>query len=260
MDELKENEQEKINEPKEFGDILGVPVLEKMPTAVPFMQLAIPASIIIAGLLISGTIFLTREGSPLAKNKDIKKNDTGNIESAVKVNSNDHILGNKNAEVTVIEYSDFQCPFCRLFWKNTYSQLKKEYIDTGKIQFVYRHFPLDIHPLAVPSAKGVECAAEQGKFWEFHDKFFQEQEKLGQGTVQYTVADIKKWAGQIGLKNAFNQCLDSDKYSERVNSDLNTGREAQISGTPTFFVNGVPLIGAQPFSAFKTAIDSALEK
>ncbi len=86
------------------------------------------------------------------------------------------VRGNKNASVTVIEFSDFQCPFCEQFYKTTYPQLKKEYIDTGKIAFYYRHFPLtNIHPLAVPAANASECANEQGKFWEYHDLLFQNQ-------------------------------------------------------------------------------------
>lgn len=171
------------------------------------------------------------------------------------------VLGNKNAKVTVVEFSDFQCPFCRRLWKDTLTQLKKEYIDTGKIKFAYRHFPLSFHPAAKPSAQASECANQQGKFWEMHDKIFEEQEKQGQGTIQYTVDDLKKWARDLGLNvTKFNECLDSGKYAKDVSEDEAAGQKAGVQGTPATFVNGQLVSGAQPYSAFKTLIDGELAK
>jgi len=168
-------------------------------------------------------------------------------------------LGNKNAKVTVIEFSDFQCPFCRSFWRDTLPQIKKEYIDTGKVLFAYRHFPLrSIHPGAAPAAEASECANEQGKFWEMHDKIFAEQDKQGQGTIQFTNDDLKKWASEIGLN--INSCLDSGKYSKNVTEDEQAGNTATTTGTPTFVVNGQVTVGAQPFESFKAIIDQELSK
>lgn len=175
--------------------------------------------------------------------------------------ANGHLLvaGKNSAKVTVIEFSDFQCPFCRRFFVDTLGQIKKDYIDTGKVKLYYRHFPLSFHPQAQMTAEASECANEQGKFWEFHDKVFEEQEKQGPGTITYTVDDVKRWAAETGLNTStFNPCVDTNKYKEKVTKDQADGQKAGVSGTPTFYINGTQLVGAQPFSAFKAAIDAVL--
>ncbi len=175
----------------------------------------------------------------------------------------DPSFGDKNAKVVVVEFSDFQCPFCRRFYVQTLSQLEQEYISTGKVLFVYRDFPLSsIHPAAQKSAEAAECADEQGKFREMHDVLFEEQNKLGGGTVDYSVDDIKKWAATVqGLDvTKFNECLDSDKYKDEVLKDFQDGVNAGVGGTPTFFINGQQVSGAQPFSVFKQVIDQELAK
>ena len=232
-------------------------------------KLFLPASILIAGLMIGGAVLYTRSGSP----KVVPNNEaatiqrvTGNTQQvggAVNVSADDDaVLGNPDASVTIIEFSDFQCPFCRKFYKETLPQIKKDYILTGKVKFVYRDFPLvQIHPGATPAAEGAECAKEQGKFWEMHDAIFDEQEKQGSGTIQFTADDVKKWAAKIGLNTSkFNQCLDSGKYKQEVEKDIADGSAAGVSGTPAVFVNGRLVVGAQPFAAFKAVIDEELKK
>lgn len=220
-------------------------------------QLALPVAILAAALIVSGTLIYTKSAT---KGNSPSVGDA-NKPVSIKLNPDDHVLGNKDAKVTIVEFSDFQCPFCRRFWVDSFPQLKSNYIDTGKAKLVYRHFPLDFHPSAVPAAKAAECASEQGKFWEMHDKIFGEQEKKGQGTVTFTVADLKNWAKDIGLGgDVFSQCLDSDKYSQRISSDLNYGTSIGISGTPTFFINGQRIVGAQPYSVFQAAIEGLLKK
>ncbi|MDP3792276.1 MAG: DsbA family protein [bacterium] len=218
-------------------------------------------SILVAGVMISGSF--------LYANNTSLKNGTANIPSGdqqgkVKVEvsiDDDPILGNERAKVTIVEFSDYQCPFCRTFWRDTLSQIKKEYINTNKVRFVYRDFPLSFHPMAGASAQAAECAGDQDKYWEMHDKIFGEQEKLGQGTVTYTIQDLKKWAGEIGLnRSAFDQCLDSEKYKDEVAKDFADGSAAGVSGTPSTFVNGRQLVGAQPFATFKAIIEEELKK
>lgn len=170
------------------------------------------------------------------------------------------LLGNRNAKVTVIEFSDFQCPFCRKYWTETLPQIEKEYIDKGLAKYAFRHFPLSFHPQAMMAAIASECANEQGKFWEFHDKLFEEQEKQSQGTIQFSKDDMKQWAQELSLNtDVFSQCLDSEKYKSLVKKDFEEGQAAGVSGTPAFFVNGKKIVGAQPFSAFKTLIDKELQ-
>lgn len=98
----------------------------------------------------------------------------------------DVVLGNPSATVSIIEFSDFQCPYCRTFWKDTLPSIRRDYINTGKVKFIYRDFPLSFHPGAQPMAEGAECAEEQGKYWEYHDKLFEEQQKRGSGTIQFS--------------------------------------------------------------------------
>lgn len=230
-------------------------------------KLFMPIAIILAGVMISGAVLYTRSSPQIAANNGgAVQQVAGNIQQAggvVNVSADDDaVLGDPNAPVTLIEFSDFQCPFCRKFYKETLPQIKKDYILTGKAKLIYRDFPLvQIHPGATPAAEGAECAKEQGKFWEMHDAIFDEQEKLGSGTVQFTADDVKKWAAKIGLNTSkFNQCLDSEKYKQEVEKDIADGSAAGVSGTPAVFVNGWLVVGAQPFAAFKVVIDEELKK
>jgi len=122
------------------------------------------------------------------------------------------VLGNKNAKVTVIEFSDFQCPFCKSYFDQTHKQLNDEYVKTGKIKFAYRHFPLtSIHPNAQKSAEASECANEQGKFWEFHDLLFKNQDIWSPKAAADAATDWVSYAGNLGLNpSQFESCLSSD--------------------------------------------------
>ena len=159
--------------------------------------------------------------------------------------------GPENAPITIVEFSDFQCPFCLNAFP-TVQQVLATYGD--RIHFVYRHYPLANHPRARPAAEASACANEQGKFWEFHDRLFSNQQSLED-------ADLKQHAAQLGMDAAqFNTCYDSRKYSADVDADIRVGDEAGVSGTPAFFINGRMLSGAQPFEAFKQIIDEELER
>ena len=145
--------------------------------------------------------------------------------------------------------------------------IKKDYIDTGKVKLVYRDFPLGFHPGAIPYAEAAECAREVGKadaaYFKMHDKIFEEQNKLDGGTVKSTIEypgaeTLKKWAKDIGYD--ISNCLDSGKYKNEVQKDSADGQSSGIQGTPGFFVNGISLSGAQPYSAFKQVIDAELNK
>lgn len=220
-------------------------------------KLILPASILLAAVLISGTlVFTSYRNNPKAQLGAIGET----VKAEVSVDD-DAVLGEKKAPVTIVEFSDFQCPFCRSFWKDTLPLIKSKYIDTGKVRFVYRDFPLSFHPGAHVAAEAAECAEEQGKYWEMHDQIFHEQDKLGQGTIQFSKADVVKWAGQVGLKmGEFNQCLDAGKYQAEVDKDFADGSAAGVSGTPAFFINDRLVVGAQPFSAFQTVIEEELKK
>ena len=174
----------------------------------------------------------------------------------------DPVLGNANAKVTIIEFGDYQCPSCRLFWRETEPRLKKEYVDTGKVKLVFRDFPIkEIHPDATAAAMAAQCAADQGKYWEYHDRIFREQDKGTDDVVRFKAADLKKWGAAIRLDAAaFNACVDSARYQDEVAKDYADGIAVGIQGTPTFFINGRFVGGAQSFPVFKKIIDEELAR
>ena len=173
----------------------------------------------------------------------------------------DPVLGDAAAKVTIIEFGDYQCPSCRLFWKDVEPRLKKDYIDTGKVKLVFRDFPLmQIHPEALLAAMAVDCAGEQGKYWQYHDKVFREQYNKGDDVIRFKAADLKKWAKDVGVDQAkFDQCVDSEKYKNEVMKDKADGDAAGVQGTPTFFINGRVMGGAQQYPEYKKLIDELLK-
>ncbi|WKZ27228.1 MAG: DsbA family protein [Candidatus Paceibacterota bacterium] len=212
-------------------------------------KLILAGAIVFAGVLVAGAVIWTNMRQPA----------DGSPRTAKVSVDDDAILGDTKAPVTIIEFSDYQCPFCRAFWRETYPRLKKDFIETGKVRLVFRDFPLSSHPAAIPAAHASECAEEQGKFWEMHDIIFAEQDAKGVGTVSFSSDDLKRWAGKIGLKqNEFNACLDSGKYNEEIAKDLKDGVASGVSGTPSFFINGNLLVGAQPYETFQAAIEQIL--
>jgi len=165
----------------------------------------------------------------------------------------DPAWGPEDAPVTIIEFSDFQCPFCSRFFTETYPQIKQQY--EGQVRFVYRDFPLtSLHENAQKAGEAGECADEQGKFWDYHDTLFNNPSALD-------VTSLKGYASQLGLDSAsFDQCLDGGKYTEEVQKDYQEGISYGVTGTPAFFINGVTVIGAQPYANFKSIIDAALQE
>ena len=163
-------------------------------------------------------------------------------------------LGSASAPVTIIEFSDFQCGFCKRFWVDTLPKLKEVYIDTGKARFIYRHFAI-LGKHSEQAALASECAAEQGKFWEYHDQLFKNQ-----GGLAFTEAKLKQYARDIGLNvGAFGTCLGTGKYKENVERETAAATNLGGRGTPFFVVNQRLLVGAQPYSVFQKMIDEELD-
>src|SRR6267154_1580917 len=161
--------------------------------------------------------------------------------------------GPENAPVTIVEFSDFQCPYCGREYP-VVERVMKEY--DGKVRLVFRHFPLDFHQFAQKAAEAGACAADQGgeKFWKLHDRMFTNQQKLA-------VEDLKGYAKELGLDAAkFDKCLDGGEKRALVQADGKAGQEAGVSGTPAFFVNGVFINGAVPYEQFKDAVDRELKR
>jgi protein-disulfide isomerase len=161
------------------------------------------------------------------------------------------VRGNKEAPVTIVEFSDFQCPYCSRA-RPTVNKVREVYGD--KVRMIFRNFPLQMHAEAPKAGEAAVCAGEQGKFWEMHDRLFADQSKL-------QVNELKAHAIALGLDPAlFNPCLDSGKHASDVQKDTEEGASYGVSGTPAFFINGRPLVGAQPFENFAQVIDDELER
>jgi len=161
---------------------------------------------------------------------------------------------NKNAKVQFIEFGDFQCPFCGRFFTDSFSQIKKNYIDTGKIAYQHRDYPLPFHQNAQKAHEASRCALEQSekKYWDLHDWMYKNQATL-------EVATLKSTARTLGLNSGkFDQCLDGGKYAAAVKKDYDAGTGYGVSGTPSFFLNGELVVGAQPYATFEQKIDAAL--
>ena len=220
-------------------------------------NLMTPVSILIAGALIAGAVIYTSGRMPSNVNPGDGKGEVVDIK-VNPVTASDHIVGDINAPIKVIEFSDFECPFCSRFHP-TVKQIVSEY--GNKVVWVYRHFPLEsIHPDARKAAIGSECAAELGgnsAFWSYADAVFKDQQKA--------LADLSKIATSIGLNaSKFNECLNSGKHDERINNDITDATNSGGQGTPwTVVINSkgktFGINGAQPYAQVKATVEQALK-
>ena len=167
-------------------------------------------------------------------------------------------VGNPKAKVVMVEYGDFQCPLCKVFFDDNFAKLKKDYIDTGKVYFIFKQFPLNIHPLAPGAAIASDCALAQNKFWEYHDMLYQKQDEWTQS--QDYIGTLKQYAADLKLDtNKFDQCLDQRTTVNQVKADYLEGVSKGITGTPTFYLNDQTIVGAQDWSVFQAKLDQLLK-
>lgn len=184
----------------------------------------------------------------------------------IKISADDDpIRGNSDAPITIIEFSDFQCPFCARFHVQTLPLLLENYIDTGKVKLVYRDFPIQsIHPNAIAAAVAAECADDQGKYWQYHDKLFENQNQWNKLETSEVIDMFGQYAKSLELNTElFDSCLISGKHIEEIKNDLDDGRKYGVTGTPGFFIGNdelgfVEVKGAQPFENFQKIIDLQL--
>lgn len=207
--------------------------------------------IIVIIIIILGLFFVFKKGT------NDNKTDLNQIELPKIDITNAPMLGDPNAPITIIEYSDFQCPFCRRFYYNALPSIKKEYIETGKVKFVYKDFPLVVHPLAQSAAEAAKCVRKQGgdeAFWKYHDKLFDNQDDISE-------KNLKKWA--LDLEYNIDNCLDSGEMKQAVQEDIEEGLANGGGGTPFIVIikkdgDRVPLAGAHPFSVYEHIIETSL--
>ncbi len=242
----------------------------------------IAGAILLGSLIVSGGILFSRgtfqktsdsgatgilqpseNPSPIAERPERRPGES------VKVSTDDDaVLGDKDAPITLIEFSDYECPFCKRSFTDVLPELKKTYIDTGKVKLVFRDFPLSFHANAGKEAEAAECARSLGDdvtYYKFHDQIFTKTTSNGTGLA---LTELPAIAKNLGLNvNQFQQCLDSGKFKDEVAKDMADGEAAGISGTPSWIIGasskdgqieGQLVVGAQPFSAFKAIIDEKL--
>ena len=182
--------------------------------------------------------------------------------ASVSIGKESIILGAADAPVTVVEFTDYQCPFCKRFIQSTFPQLKRDFIDTGKVRWIVRDLPLGFHPNANKAAQAAHCAGDQGKFWEMRDTLFRNNTKLG-------IEQLSAYAREIGLDgDAFDACLASDRHQGQIAQDSQEANRIRITGTPSFVigrtdgdtVSGQLVIGAQAPAVFTAAIQRVLDQ
>ncbi|MDP2664753.1 MAG: DsbA family protein [bacterium] len=222
-------------------------------------NLYLPAAILVAAFVIGGSLVYSanmQKGTSAADNTNPPVVNGSKVEFSI--TEADHVRGPFDAPVTIVEFSDLECPFCKAFHA-TVQQALDEYGD--KVRWVYKHFPLDnLHPKADKEAEAAECAGELGgddKFWEYIDRVFE----VTPSNNGLDLALLPQIAKDLGLDEAaFKSCLDSGKYADRVEADYQQGVQAGVTGTPGSFVNGVPVKGAVPYAVLKSAIEEELKQ
>lgn len=242
---------------------------------------SVPGSVLLGSLLVSFSILLGTGFLQISGLKPYKGNqaavpsatqpptppqeDTGPVTVSI---DDDPALGEKNAPVTIVEFSDYECPFCKRHFEQTHSELKKDYIETGKVKLVFRDLPLSFHdPMATFEANAANCAREQGgdvSYFKFHDELFKRTKSNGNGL---TKDEVYKIATDLGISGNFRTCADSNKYADEIKKDLDYASSVGATGTPTFFIgksggdtiSGTKVVGAQPYSVFQTTIDGLLK-
>ena len=234
------------------------------PSGFDKTKLILPASILIAAVLISGSILYARSNAgqnPTAQIAGVQK-----PVGKVKIDLTDAmILGDANAPVTIVEYADFQCPFCQRYFQQNKSMFISQYVNTGKARFVWKDYAF-LGQESIWAASAARCANDQGKFWAYHDYLFSHQGAENSGA--FSKANLKKFASALGLNaGEFNKCLDTDKYASAVQKETQDGSAVGVNGTPATFINGQLVadnngnsVGAAPFATFKAIIDSILSK
>lgn len=245
----------------------------------PTPNYSVFGAVILAGLIIAVAIIYSFGGKGGEKPAGGEKKTS--VELAIGGNA---ILGDKNAPLTILEFSDFQCPYCEKFFKTVQPTLSENYVKTGQANFVYRDFAF-LGKESLWAGEASQCANDQGKYWDYHDKLFNSQNGENVGT--FSKENLKKFAGELGLNaEQFNSCLDSDKHKDEVEKDTEDGQNAGLSGTPSIFIGKFPMtvnsalveeksknnefiidlgtgtliIGAQPLSVYENAIKQEMAR
>lgn len=221
-----------------------------------FIKLALPVSIIVSAVMLVVSNYYSTLILTLKLDRIENRLTVGESQEIIPVRTDKDspYLGNSNAKVTVIEYADFQCPFCKEFQVKVFPRIKEKFIDTGKIKFIYQHHPF-LGEESFMAAEASECAKDQGKFWEYHDLIFAKQ--TGENIGDFTTEKLKQYGKDLNLNTeTFNKCLDDRKYKDRVNNQVLLGSDYGVNSTPTIFINGKKFEGVTPLYKLEQAIEA----
>jgi protein-disulfide isomerase len=253
MTEPHMQKNDESNTPQQLGD----PTNKKMRT------LIIVVSILVAGLVVSSAVVgfsIIYLGQKIVSSSQNKSGGDQPTSEPVefKIPQSAPFLGHAEAPITVVIFADYQCPFCGLFHTETFPDIKREYIDTGKVKFYYLDFAF-LGEESHAAAEAAKCAGDQGKYWEYHDTLYANQSGENEGA--FNSDTLKKFATSLGLKqDDFNSCFDSGKYKNEVDSETQLGTSAQVNATPTVFINGFRIEGAADYNEYKKLIEEQLSK
>ncbi len=188
----------------------------------------------------------------------ITDNPTDRIPKELEIPATAAVMGDANSPVTVVEFADFQCPFCERYFTDVLEKLEKQYVDTGKVKYLYASFAF-LGDESKQAANAAKCAGEQGKFWEYHNALYQNQKGENQGA--FTKKTLLALGKNVGVETtSFTKCVEDGAYLQEVEAETLAGRRSGVTGTPTVFVNGVMIVGAQDYTVFADAIETALSK
>lgn len=211
------------------------------------------AGLAVGGALIAYVAWLGGEDSPGGADQATVA--AGHVCTSGRVPVDGSTCGQDSAPVTVVEYSEFLCPFCARAALNTVREIEEEYVAAGKVKLEFKHFIVHGEE-AVLAAGAAECASEQDAFWEYHDMLF-----LNAGSVDFSIENLNQFAEELELdSDSFNTCLDSERYVDKLAADIDEARQRGVDATPTFFVGQTKVVGAKPYSEFKTAIENELAR
>ena len=225
---------------------------------------------LLVGLLVVGAYFLGsyktkyellktsggEKGQAEVQAQPEKKTELSEVEWKELLQNPVAVKGSESAPVTIVEFTDYQCPFCGRYFQETYPSIMKDYVEKGKVRYVIRDLPLPFHQHAKEAAIAAYCAGQKGKYWEMHDKLFQEQQTWEKAN---NAAELfAKYGDELGVD--IRDCQKDKQAKEVIGKDLELARKIGASGAPTLFINGKMLVGAQPYSTFKAMIEDALSK
>jgi protein-disulfide isomerase len=233
-----------------------------LPIAILAAAIMVGGAIVFATLYKGGTSPIAQVTNPTGNNNNPSAVATTTINmAAMTLGPRDAILGNPNASITLIEYGDYQCPFCAGFFSQTEPQIVQNYVNTGKVRMIFRNFAF-LGAESTAAAEAAECAEDQNKLWPYHDALYgakvsDENNGGGEDDGFYSRAELLKLASQTGLDiPTFTTCIDSNKYANLISQEKGNASGVGIDSTPSFFINGQLITGAEPYSVFQQAFDS----